>query len=128
MFRADAEADEPRRDSPERWNFSQQAQGERRRERSGAAQHPGNDPALDGDLQPLRHARRPLAPLLDLAQAIDGEVSLPQRFEKNVGCRHGILDREIDADAADRRHGVSGVANAQQTRPMPIDQSVHTNS
>ena len=69
----------------------------------------------------------PLAAPLDLAQVIDGVVSLPQRFEKNVGCRHGILDREIDADAADRRHGVGGVANAQETRPKPIDQSVHTN-
>ena len=53
------------------------------------------------------------------------ELSFAQRFEKNIGCRHGILNGEIDTDTADRRHGVGGVADAQKTRPKPVEQSVH---
>jgi len=120
MFRADAETDDASRDAPEVWDFCQQAHCERWLERSGLDQHAGNDPALHGDLQPLRHARGPLAALLDPAQMIERELSIPQRFEENVGRRHGVLNREIDADAADRRHGVRGIADAQQTEPKPF--------
>ena len=75
MFRTDAEADDMRRDAPEKWNFGKQAHRERRLERSGLAQHPRNDPALYGDLQILRHARRQLAALLDPVQVIDRKLS-----------------------------------------------------
>ena len=35
-----------------------------------------------------------------------------------------VLDREIDADAADRRHRMRGVADAQKPRPVPKRQPV----
>ncbi len=34
-----------------------------------------------------------------------------QRFGQNVGSRAHVLDGEIDSDATDRRHCVSGVAD-----------------
>ena len=102
-----------------------QARRERRLERSALDQHRRNDPALHGDLQPLRQARGQLPALLDPAQMIGRQLSFAQRFEENVGCRHRILDRQIDADTADRRHGVGGVANAQETRPEPFQQTVY---
>src|SRR6266576_2714357 len=120
MFRADAEPDDTRWDAPEKWNFSKQAHRERRPEPSGLDQHPCNDPALHGDLQPLRHARGQLAALLNPAQVFDRELSFPQRFEENVSCRYRILNREIDTDTADRRHRMGGVADAQQTRTKPF--------
>lgn len=77
MFRADAEADDTGRDSPQKWNLGKQAQSKRRFERPRLTQHPRNDPALHGDLQPLRHAGGELATPLDLAELIDGEPSFP---------------------------------------------------
>jgi hypothetical protein len=42
-----------------------------------------------------------------------------ERLGEDVGRRHRVLDGDIDADATDRRHGVGGVADAQQSRPVP---------
>ena len=106
MFRADAKTDDAGGDAPEEWNFCQQAHHERWFERSGVGQHPRDDPALRGDLQPLGYARGQLAAPLDPAQVIECDLSFLQRLAKNVGSRHGILNRQIDADAAHRRHSV----------------------
>ena len=76
MFRADAETDDTSRDAPENGTLSKYTHRERRLERSGLDQHPRNDPALHGDLQPLRHARGQLAALLDPAQVIDARAVL----------------------------------------------------
>ena len=38
---------------------------------------------------------------------------------EQVGRRDRVLDGEVDADAADRRHGVGGVADAEQAGPVP---------
>ena len=43
-----------------------------------------------------------------------------QRAGEEVGRGDRVLDREVDADAADRRHGVRGVADAEQARPPPF--------
>jgi hypothetical protein len=37
----------------------------------------------------------------------------------DVGCRDRVLHREIDADTADRRHRVCGIADAEP-RPVPL--------
>ena len=42
--------------------------------------------------------------------------------------RHRILDSEIDADAADRRHGVSGIADAEQPVAIPALQAIDRDS
>src|SRR6185369_13036914 len=36
-----------------------------------------------------------------------------------------VLNREVDADATDRRHRMSGVADAQQPRAVPRSQTIH---
>ena len=51
----------------------------------------------------------------------------PQRRRQDVRRRHGILDGEVDADAADRRHRVRGVADAQESRAVPPGEAVHAN-
>src|SRR5205823_13933731 len=38
-----------------------------------------------------------------------------------------VLNSEIDADAADRRHCMSGIADHQQTRPPPLLQPIDGN-
>jgi hypothetical protein len=51
---------------------------------------------------------------------IDCHLSFPQWSEENIGGGHGILNREVNTDPTHRRHGVRGIANAQQTRPKPL--------
>src|SRR3954467_15315132 len=48
----------------------------------------------------------------------------PERVGETVRGRDRILDREVDPDAADRRHRVRGVADAQQAGPPPALQAV----
>ena len=43
---------------------------------------------------------------------------------EDIGGGDRVLDREVDADAADRRHGVGGIADRQQAGPMPARQPV----
>ena len=47
-----------------------------------------------------------------------------QRQRQDIGGRDGVLNREIDADAADRRHGVGRIADAEQPGPVPLLQTV----
>ena len=68
--------------------------------------------------------RRELAPLLHAGEIVLRERPVLQRLPQQVGGGHRVLDREIDADAAHGRHGVRGVADAQQPRPVPRAQPV----
>jgi hypothetical protein len=43
-----------------------------------------------------------------------------QSFAKNIGGGDGLLNREIDAYPANRRHRMGGVPNAQKARPVPF--------
>jgi len=43
-----------------------------------------------------------------------------KRFGKDVGRGYGVLNCDIDADAADGRHSVCGVADAEQARSAPL--------
>ena len=43
---------------------------------------------------------------------------------EDVGGRDRVLDREVDADPADRRHGVGGIADREQAGPLPAGQPV----
>ncbi len=53
-------------------------------------------------------------------------VTVPalQRRGQAVGGGHRVLHGEIDADAADRRHRMRGVADADQPRPPPLPQPI----
>ena len=54
-----------------------------------------------------------------------GRPALAQRPCEEVGGRDRVLDGQVDADAADRRHGVRGVADAEEPGPVPARQPVH---
>src|SRR5260370_2486402 len=74
-------------------------------------------------LEALRDAGRKIAARLHLAQVILGEPALAQRRRENICGGDRVLNREIDADAAHRRHRVCRVADAQQARAMPLLQA-----
>ena len=79
---------------------------------------------LDEHLQPLRHPRREHAAALHGGEIVVADGPGAQRRGQAVRGRDRVLDREIDADAADRRHRVRRVADAQQPRPVPLRQAV----
>ena len=103
---------------------AQQAEQQRRPDRLAGAQDAADDPVLDKYLQRLRRFGRKLPPALDRTQIVGADHAPQQRLGENVRRRHRVLDRQVDADPADRRHRVGRVADAQQPRPMPYPQAV----
>ena len=53
----------------------------------------------------------------------DRHRAAPQRLGQDIGRGHRVLHREIDADAADRRHRVRRIADADQARLVPAPQA-----
>jgi hypothetical protein len=54
----------------------------------------------------LRNARGRFATPLNRSQVVNADVALQQLFGEHVRRCDRILNRQIDADAADRRHCV----------------------
>ena len=63
--------------------------------------------------------RTQLAAALHGLQVFGAQPALAQRAREAVRRRHRILDGEVDTDPADRRHGVGGVTDRKQPRPVP---------
>jgi hypothetical protein len=78
-------------------------------------------------LQALRKTGWQFPPPLHGAKMIAADGPLPERGGENVGSRDGILHGKVDADAADRRHRVGGVTDAQQPGPIPLAQAIDAN-
>ena len=76
------------------------------------------------ELHPLRGARRKRPPPLHVGEHFGPDLARAQRAGEPVRRRDRILDGEIDADAADRRHRMRRVADAQEARPVPLPQPV----
>ena len=108
------------------WVCVEQLHGEGCARLSLHGEHIADDPRLNEDLDGLHQPRRQHAPLLHLAQHLERNRPLLQRPGKNIGRGDCVLNGEIDADAADRRHGVGRVADAQQAGLIPALQPVDT--
>ena len=67
MLRPESESDHPGGNPTEEWKQRQQPDGERRREPVPIGEDAPDDAILNRELDSLRHAGRPLTPLLDLA-------------------------------------------------------------
>ena len=96
-----------------------QAQGQGELELGPAADHAVDDSVLDQDLEELGRLRGELAPFLDLIEVVRGHALLAEGDGEDVGGGDGVLDGEVDAHAADRRHRVRGVADAEQAETVP---------
>jgi hypothetical protein len=66
---------------------------------------------MNKDLDLLDHARRPFTPFLYFPQMIDLAISLTQPVCEQIHRSDRVLYRQIDADAADGRHRMRGVAD-----------------
>ena len=78
------------------------------------------------DLQALDDPRRQLAALLHRREHVVGAPRPAPRSgaDQDVGGGDRVLDGEVDADAADRRHRVRRVADAEQAGLAPALQPV----
>ncbi len=90
-----------------------QRQGERLPPGATAGKNGSDDPILYLDLEALGNARRQFASPLQAPQQRERGAPRAQRSGQQVAGRHRILNREVDADAADGRHRVGGVTDAQ---------------
>ena len=75
-------------------------------------------------MQPLRDFRRPLAAALHGGKLLVADAARLERGREHVCSRHRVLHGEVHADATDGRHGVRGVADAEEARLPPALQAV----
>ena len=123
MLGQHADPDQPRGYAPEGLHAREGAKDPRASGLS-ALEQGREQPALHEPLEALSQDRRKPAAPRD-----PGEVALPQAagaqwLGQQVGRGHRVLDREVDPHPADWRHGVGGVADAQQARPVPPPQPI----
>ena len=127
MLGPEAQAQHTGGQACERGEPLQQPQQKWRIQGLGAAEHATDHVVLYPHLQPLRPARWRLAPRLHAGQIGVRHMAGAERHGQQIRRRHRVLDREVDADAADGRHGMSCVADAEQPRPVPSPETVHAN-
>ncbi|MCU1225786.1 MAG: hypothetical protein JWQ42_3879 [Edaphobacter sp.] len=79
---------------------------------------------MDRDLECLRDAGGEFAAVLDVAQSELGDDAGGERGGEDAGCGYSVLDGEVDTDAADRGHGVSGVSDAEEAGTVPAGEAI----
>ena len=108
----DANGQQPAGDAAQQRDPVEQFEHERRlrplRRREGAA----DDLVLHDELEPLREAHGECSARLDRAEVVVAHGTGLERRDQAVGGGDCVLDGEVDADAADRRHRVRGIADA----------------
>jgi len=125
---SDAHADQAAWDPPQQRDPDEQPKRQRHRELARAAAENGRDDSiLHQDLQALDDAGRGQSSPLDLLQVLERQAPVAQRRRQDVRGGHRVLDREVDPDAADGRHRVRGVAEAEEPRAVPRGQAVDEN-
>ena len=124
VFRPHAKPDEPRRQSTQQRHSVEEAQHKRRLQGLLSREHAAHHAILDEQLNRLRHASRKFPAPLHRGHIRIAQRIVAQLRGKEIGGGDGVLDREIHADPADRRHGVGGVADAQQSRPAPLLEAI----
>lgn len=125
MLRTEAEADDARGKAPEIGKASEELEGPGRSNGLRTCQNAANHAILYEDLQRLRGARGESSALLDSTQVVLCDRSTHEFCRQDIGCCDGVLNGEIDADAADGRHGMSRVADAKKSRQEPAGEAVH---
>ncbi len=124
MIGAETHANDAGRNSAKRRKQVQQSELPWQLERFGAAEHAPNDSILNRDLQSLRGDSGKRTAFLN-GPKVFGRRHPDSKFRtENVGGGDGVLNGEIDSNAADGRHSVSSVSNAQQPGTRPILQPV----
>ena len=108
----EAHADEASGEVLEAGDVGEDAEQEWRGDRAAALED-AYEHAVGEDLDALRVVHHAFAVVLDLVEMMDGEGVGAEGFVEDVGCGYGVLEGDVDADAADGGHGVGGVSDAE---------------
>jgi len=79
---------------------------------------------VNADLEELGDASGEFAAVLDAREGELGDKAGGEHRCENAGGRYGILNGEVDADAADGRHRVGGVADAEKAGAVPAGEVI----
>ena len=116
-----AKAEEPRRNAAQHREPLDQPHDEQRRLRLARARQRRRRSRLFCTITCMRWVTRvgKSRRSCTCGEIVVATASCAQRLGQDVGGGDRVLHREVDADAADRRHRVRGVADAEQARPVP---------
>src|SRR5215831_16772737 len=107
MLGAKPESDQAGRNATQQCPLVEEPQSQRRREPLGALEYAPDHPVLDEERELLRGTGRELSTALDGGQILIAWGSLAKTRGQKVGDRYRVLNCQIDAHPATRRHGVS---------------------
>ena len=120
---ADAHAYEAGQSSTEEGMGREEAEGEGWFDGGGIAKSFVQE-AVDRDLKGLCDAGGELAALLDMAECEVGDDAGGERGGEDACCGYGVLDGEVYSDAADRGHGMGGIADTEEAGTVPAGKAV----
>jgi hypothetical protein len=78
------------------------------------------------DLKTLCHPRGIFAAFLHLVELFVNRCAMRKRLPQNIRGSDRILNREIYAHAADRRHRMRGIADAQKPGSRPVPEAINS--
>src|SRR5712664_3935625 len=123
-LRAETHSDEPRRDALQERPAVDELENPGRLDVC-AAKDALDHVILDCNLHPLCRAGGELAAPLHAGEFVVIRRSRAQWSGKNIGGGDRILNRQIDAHAANRRHRMGRVADAKQSWAPPTLEAIH---
>ena len=109
---AEADADQAGGDAAEVGEALEELEEPGQGEGFGAAEDAADYVVLDDELEALGGAGGEHPSFLDGAKVVLGGRSSQERGTEDICGGNGVLNGEIDADAADWRHGVGGITDA----------------
>ena len=123
VFGADSDAYEAGQGAAKEWVGREETEDEGRFD-GGWVSEGAREEAVDKDLKGLGDAGGEFAAELDACEGEFGDDAGEEDGRENAGGGYGVLDGEVDADASDWRHGVCGVADAEETGEVPAFEAV----
>ena len=92
----------------------------------GVAEEAGEE-AVDRRLEGLGDFGGEFATVLDSCEGEFGDEGFAEGGGEDAGGGYGVLNGEVDADAAYGGHGVGGIADAEQAREVPALKTIDLN-
>jgi hypothetical protein len=126
VFRADSDGDEAGEEAAEHWAAREEAEGEGGLDGGGVAEGAGEE-VVGENLKGLGDAGGEFAALLDVREGEFGDNAGGEDRREDAGGGYGVLNGEVDADAADGGHGVGSVADAEEAGTVPASEAVDLN-
>jgi hypothetical protein len=125
VLAAHSQSDQSRRNAPKHVKAVEQPQDERHLVENGFPDDERRQHSVvDCLLRRLHDPRRQHSPVLHFVEQRIDVFAAGKRPCEDVGRCDGILDRKIDAHAADRRHCMCSISDGEEPRPPPAAKAI----